>query len=251
MKTADDKHFSSTLTGLQQPSVATGSALNRYRSMAVGRQGYAALLLYELVVTCVLPLPGNTGRWARRLFLRRLCRSFGREIGIGRDCTVRNPGVIEIGDRAEIGDQVSLDAKPDVDGLRIGADVRIGDGTICNCAGATLDIGEGTEIGAACRVGSKLGLTVGRNCRIGQAVCISGAAHAYDRRDPPIVLQPVTCKGPTVIGDEVVIGDRATILDGVRIGSGVRIAADSLVISDIPAGITVSGVPVRISEGGR
>ncbi len=251
MRTTDNKHFSSSLTGLQQPSAATGGPLQRYRAMAVGRQGYATLLLYELVVTCILPLPGRTGRWARRLILPWLCRSFGKEVSIGRDCTVRNPGVIEIGDRAEIGDQVCIDAKPEVDGLRIGADVRIGDGTICNCAGAALDIGGGTEIGAACRVGSKLGLTVGRNCRIGQAVCISGAAHAYDRRDLPIVLQPVTCKGPTLIGDEVFIGDRTTILDGVRIGSRVRIAADSLVISDIPAGLSVSGVPVRIPEGGR
>jgi len=56
----------------------------------------------------------------------------------------------------------------------------------------------------------------------------------------------VTCKGPTVIGDNVVIGDRASILDGVTIGDHVHIAADSLVNSDIPENTTVAGVPGRI-----
>jgi acetyltransferase-like isoleucine patch superfamily enzyme len=248
MNTSDGNHFTSSLNGLQQPPTVSGGALQRYRAMAVGRKGYATLLLYELVATFILPLPGQAGGWARRLFLPWLCRSFGRQVSIGCDCTVRNPAVIEFGDRAVIGRQVCIDAKPAADRLSIGADVHIGDGSICNCAGATLEIGEGTVIGAATRIGSRLGLTIGRNCRIGVAVCLSGAAHAYDRRDIPIVLQPVTCKGPTVIGNDVVIGDRTTVLDGVRIGDRVRIAPDSLVISDIPADLLVSGVPVRIPE---
>ncbi|KAB2888735.1 MAG: hypothetical protein F9K32_15350 [Desulfobulbaceae bacterium] len=249
MKT-DDKAMHN-LTNLQRQTLKQGSALDRYRCIAVGRQGNAALLLYELVNTFILPLPGVAGLTARRLLLPLICRSFGRKVAVGRDCTIRNPAVIEIGDHAVIGDQVCLDAKPDADRLVIGAGVVIGAGTICNCAGAALEIGENTRIGPASRLGSKLGLQIGRDCRLGREVCCSGAAHAFDRRDIPIVLQPVTCKGPTIIGDNVIIGERTTVLDGVRIGDNVRIGADSLVLGDIPANASVSGVPVRIEQGGH
>jgi len=223
------------------------SALVRYRTVAVGRQGtYTALLLFELITTCILPLPGGLGRWARNLLLPLAGVSIGNKVRIGRDCTVRNPAAIQIGDGAVIEDRVCLDVKPDAERLIIGSDVFLGRGTICNCAGAILEIGDGSRIAASCRLGSKLGLRIGRNCRIGVEACCSGAAHAYDDRSIPIALQPVTCKGPTVIGDNVVIGDRATLLDGVKIGANAHIAADTLVISDIPENTTVAGVPGRI-----
>jgi acetyltransferase-like isoleucine patch superfamily enzyme len=251
MNNGKEQRFTSSLTNLQQPPASTGSAFGRYRTIAVGRRGNATLLLYELVSTFILPLPGAVGQWARRLFLPLLCRSFGRKVIVGRDCTIRNPAIIEIGDYAVIGDQVCLDAKPDADRLAIGEGVIIGAGTICNCAGATLEIGENTWIGPSSRLGSKLGLRIGRNCRLERDVCCSGAAHAFDRRDLPIVLQPVTCKGPTIIGDNVIIGERTTILDGVQIGDNARTGADSLVLGDIPADASASGVPVRIGRGGH
>ena len=223
------------------------SAFARYRALAVGRQGTtAALLLFELITTCILPLPGRFGRWARNLLLPLVGAGIGRRVRIGRDCTIRNPAAIVIGDGTVIEDRVCLDVKPEAGRLIIGHDVFIGQGTICNCAGATLKIGDGSRIAASCRLGSKLGLRIGRNCRIGVEACCSGAAHAYADRRIPIALQPVTCKGPTLIGDNVVIGDRASILDGVTIGDNVHIAADSLVNSDIPENTTVSGVPGRI-----
>lgn len=223
------------------------SALVRYRTVAVGRQGTtAALLLFELISTCILPLPGGLGRWARNLLLPLAGVSIGNKVRIGRDCTVRNPAAIQIGDGAVIEDRVCLDVKPDAERLIIGRDVFLGRGTICNCAGAILEIGDGSRIAASCRLGSKLGLRIGRNCRIGVEACCSGAAHAYADRSIPIALHPVTCKGPTVIGDNVVIGDRATLLDGVKVGANAHIAADTLVISDIPENTTVAGVPGRI-----
>lgn len=223
------------------------SALVRYRTVAVGRQGtYAALLLFELITTCILPLPGGLGRWARNLLLPLAGVSIGNKVRIGRDCTVRNPAAIQIGDGAVIEERVCLDVKPDAERLIIGSDVFLGQGTICNCAGAILEIGDGSRVAASCRLGSKLGLRIGRNCRIGIEACCSGAAHAYDDRSIPIALQPVTCKGPTVIGDNVVIGDRATLLDGVKVGANAHIAADTLVICDIPENTTVAGVPGRI-----
>jgi serine O-acetyltransferase len=51
--------------------------------------------------------------------------------------------------------------------------------------------------------------------------------------------------GAPVIGNDVFIGPGAKILGPVKIGDGARIAANSLVISDIPAGANAIGVPAR------
>lgn len=52
--------------------------------------------------------------------------------------------------------------------------------------------------------------------------------------------------GVPVIDDDVFIGAGAKILGPVHIGAGARIAANSLVISDVPAGTTAIGVPARV-----
>ena len=48
------------------------------------------------------------------------------------------------------------------------------------------------------------------------------------------------------IGDGVLIGAGAKVLGNIRIGARSRIAAGSVVLSDIPACVTVAGVPARI-----
>jgi serine O-acetyltransferase len=53
-------------------------------------------------------------------------------------------------------------------------------------------------------------------------------------------------EGVPVIGDDVFIGTGARVLGPVVIGNGARIAANSLVLSDVPAGATAVGVPARI-----
>jgi len=49
-----------------------------------------------------------------------------------------------------------------------------------------------------------------------------------------------------VIGNDVFIGAKATIIGRIKIGDGARIAANSLVITDIPPGVTAIGVPAKI-----
>jgi len=54
--------------------------------------------------------------------------------------------------------------------------------------------------------------------------------------------------GNTVIGDDVVIHPHATILPNVKIGNGVTIGAGSVVIGNVPDGITVFGNPAKRFE---
>lgn len=53
-------------------------------------------------------------------------------------------------------------------------------------------------------------------------------------------------QGVPVVGDDVYIGTGATLVGKIKIGNGAKIAANTLVMSNIPAGATVMGVPGRI-----
>jgi serine O-acetyltransferase len=48
------------------------------------------------------------------------------------------------------------------------------------------------------------------------------------------------------VGDDVYIGTGATLVGKIKVGNGAKIAANTLVMSNIPAGATVMGVPGRI-----
>jgi len=48
------------------------------------------------------------------------------------------------------------------------------------------------------------------------------------------------------IGNDVFIGTQATIIGKIKVGDGARIAANTLVITNIPPGVTAIGVPAKI-----
>lgn len=53
-------------------------------------------------------------------------------------------------------------------------------------------------------------------------------------------------QGAPTIGDNVYIGTGATLVGKIRIGNAAKIAANTLVITNVPEGATVMGVPGRI-----
>ena len=52
-----------------------------------------------------------------------------------------------------------------------------------------------------------------------------------------------------IIEDDVFIGVGAKILGGIRVGKGATIGSGSVVVSDVPEGATVMGVPARVMGG--
>ena len=72
----------------------------------------------------------------------------------------------------------------------------------------------------------------GKNCDIAHRVTIGASAMGR--------------QGAPVFGDDVYIGTGATLVGKIRVGNGAKIAANTLVISNIPEGATVMGVPGRI-----
>lgn len=102
----------------------------------------------------------------------------------------------------------------------------------------SIDIVPGAEIGPGLRIDHPVGIVigskvvVGENCSILQGVTLGTRflrSEQYDNLFP-------------IIGDDVYIGCNSTILGHVVIGSGVNIGANSLVIKNVPANTTVTGV---------
>jgi len=71
---------------------------------------------------------------------------------------------------------------------------------------------------------------IGHSCTINQGVSIAN----------------VRSSGRPTVGDNCYFGAGCKVMGGVTVGDNVVVAANSLVISDVPNGCTVMGVPARI-----
>lgn len=234
---------------IQRRLAGPGGPLGKYRSATVGDRGYGRLFLYEAVFLAAGSPGAGLGVLLRRLLYPLIFGRVGRAVVFGRDCSFLRPHLITIGNGVTLGDRVALDVKSGEAAIILGDGVTIGRESIFSCPGGRITIGEGTAIGARCRLGSLLGLTVGRKCIIGESSYIVGAGHASGRLDVPIIDQPLTCRGPNRIGDDVVIGDEVTVLDGVSIGAGAFVESGSLVLRDVAPEERVSGVPAVAGRG--
>ena len=236
--------------GVQQHLSRPGNSLRKYQHTVTGVDSWIALVKYEFIECCVTPVPGCLGRFLRSVFYPFLFASCSCTAKIGKNLTLQQPAKISLAARVVIEDFVTLNVKGQGKGIILKEDVRVGAKTILSCPGGVIVVGAGTVIEPQCRLGSLKGLLVGHSCHIGQRTYLIGAAHAFDRLDVPIIQQPQTCRGETIIGDQVKIGCEVTILDGVRIGNRVCIADGSLVLKDVPDDISVQGVPaVQVSSG--
>lgn len=231
-----------------QRQLARKGPLAMYRATVTGNDGAAAFLLYEFFTLIFVPMPGKAGIWLRRVFLPFLFKGFGRGNVVERDVAFRRPGRISMGCGVTLERGVTLDVKSDDGAIEIRDNVRIGKNVILSCPGGTMVLEQGVRVANNCRLGSLKGLRIGRNAVLGEGACIVGAGHGFGRRDVPIIRQELTCRGETVIGENVVIEQGATLLDGVRIGAGATIRAGSLVTRDIGAGAVAGGVPARAGE---
>jgi serine O-acetyltransferase len=92
------------------------------------------------------------------------------------------------------------------------------------------EIGAGLLIQHASQVRVIQGAKIGVDCALSQ-ICTIGAG---------------ATPGAATIGDHVYISPHSCILGPVIIGDGATVAANSLVMSDVPAGHTAIGVPARV-----
>lgn len=234
------------LGGIQRQLTQPGSKFRRYWKTTVGDYSWGHLILYEIVLLLVNLLPSSFAQSMRLFLFESIFGSIGIGCTFGKNLIIRRPKQIYIGNHVTIEKEVSLDVKAAGKGIYIADNVTIGAGSIVSCTGGVIRIGYGSRVGERCRLGSSEGLTIGKNTSTGDESYLIGAAHAYDRSDIPIIEQPLTCRGPNWVGDEVMIGKGTTIRDGVHIGNSCHIGDHSLVLGDLPDNSDVEGVPAII-----
>jgi serine O-acetyltransferase len=100
------------------------------------------------------------------------------------------------------------------------------------CIDPQATIGPGFYIGHIGGVHINPGAVLGSNCDVAHRVTIGTSAMGR--------------QGSPTLGNDVYIGTGATLVGKIKVGDGAKIAANTLVISNIPAGATVMGVPGRI-----
>lgn len=103
------------------------------------------------------------------------------------------------------------------------------------------DFGPGMQVGTGLLLAHPIGVNIGYGLVMGDNVTLAGgvtaAARSYDDSDAPQEFATI-CDGAT-------IGANAVLVGGVRIGVNAVVGANSVVLSNVPDGAVVFGVPAR------
>jgi acetyltransferase-like isoleucine patch superfamily enzyme len=186
----------------------------------------------------------------RGLIVRPRFARAGGIIFAGRRVSIRHGRHITTGPALILGDDVVLDGLS-TEGIRIGRNVTIVRGAILSCTGVIarpgvgIRIGDRTGIGDHCFIGGQGGVDIGSDVLFGPRVSVFSENHRFEDPEIPIRAQGEE-RAPVVIEDDCWVGAGATILGGVRIGHGAVIGAGAVVVSDVPPGGVVVGVPGRV-----
>jgi acetyltransferase-like isoleucine patch superfamily enzyme len=161
------------------------------------------------------------------LLSSRLTNPLGESVVVLGKSNVYGTGNIRVGDNVLLYPNLHLETQ--------------GDGSI--------EIGDNVVLSTNVHLVSMAKVKIGRGSLIGEFTSIRDANHT---RLPGQLIRNADHEAtPITIGDEVWIGRGVTILAGTNIGDGATVGANAVVTSDVPAGITVVGIPARPIRGSR
>lgn len=109
----------------------------------------------------------------------------------------------------------------------------------CTRTWTGIEIHPGATIGRELFIDHGMGVVIGEtavvgdHCTIYHGVTLGGTGNAREKRHP-------------TIGNRVLIGVGAQVLGPFKVGDNARIGANAVVLSEVPEGATVIGVPGRI-----
>lgn len=102
-----------------------------------------------------------------------------------------------------------------------------------------IEIHPGAQIGKGLSIDGGMGVAIGETAIVGdycylyQDVTLGGTGKQYCKRHP-------------TLGNNVTVGPGAKILGNIKIGNRAVVSAAAVVLTDVPADCTVSGIPARI-----
>jgi serine O-acetyltransferase len=102
-----------------------------------------------------------------------------------------------------------------------------------------VDIHPGATIGRGFFIDHGAGVVIGETAEVGDlvtlyhGVTLGGVSWSAGKRHP-------------TIESGVLVGAGAKILGPIKVGAGARIGANSVVVEDVPPGVTAVGIPARI-----
>ncbi len=104
-----------------------------------------------------------------------------------------------------------------------------------------IEIHPGAEIGERLFIDHGTGVVIGETAVVGndvtlyQGVTLGGTSLHKGKRHP-------------TLGDGVIVGSGAQVLGPLIVGDGARIGANAVVLTDVPPGVTMVGIPARMIE---
>ena len=109
----------------------------------------------------------------------------------------------------------------------------------------------GIEIHPGARLGRRLIIDHGMGVVIGETAEVGDDVYIYHQVTLGGISTEQGKRHPT-IGNNVIIGAGAKVLGAILIGDNARIGANAVVVSPVPAGTTVVGIPARpVEQGGK
>jgi serine O-acetyltransferase len=103
----------------------------------------------------------------------------------------------------------------------------------------SIDIHPGATIGRRFFIDHGAGVVIGETAEVGDdvtlyhGVTLGGVSWSRGKRHP-------------TLGDQVIVGAGAKILGPIEVGRAARVGANSVVVSPVPAGKTVVGIPGKV-----
>jgi serine O-acetyltransferase len=104
-----------------------------------------------------------------------------------------------------------------------------------------IEIHPGARIGRRLFIDHGMGVVIGETAEIGddvtlyQGVTLGGTSLEKGKRHP-------------TLENGVICGSGAQILGPFTVGAGARIGANAVVLSDVPAGVTMVGIPAKVAK---
>jgi len=101
-----------------------------------------------------------------------------------------------------------------------------------------IEIHPGAIIGRRVFIDHGMGCVIGETAEIGDdvtlyhGVTLGGVSLEQEKRHP-------------TLGNGVIVGSGAQVLGPILVGEGARIGANAVVIQDVPAGVTMVGIPAK------